>query len=251
MVSLTLGQLSSILIALVPSATSNLSDAFSMPPNNVKSTHYHIISTSVSVVHRRHQLQPTTPLSMTTNHQPSIEETKTIYDIPNSGWSSNAWNWGSAIGTGHDCAMICRRRWSSRKDREALVSSLLNPQAAKVEVPFEEVKLILGLVWQNGRWDGSDGGPNGYAEVLSTMAAARRYEVKDNEVLSALNFIEDVRDHYYTISRSKEDLDHMKSVAHEVTQYHHHMVGSEDVFRVRRVCAGMVLNAMNFVGKGI
>eukprot|EP00984_Skeletonema_dohrnii_P029991 scaffold21033_cov71-Skeletonema_dohrnii-CCMP3373.AAC.1 len=110
----------------------------------------------------RHRLQMT--------YYPSPTETeKEIYNIPNSGWKSKQWNWGSASGTGHDAAMICRRRWDSREERQKLVQSLLDPVEFKAsypdsEVPFEEVKLVLGLAWQRGRWDGSDGGPGGYGE---------------------------------------------------------------------------------------
>merc|ERR1719282_1135055 len=105
------------------------------------------------------------------------ETTKTIYGIEGSGWKSPDWNWGSARGTGHDCAAICRRRWSDPADRRKLVDSLLDPVEFKAsrpesEVPFEEIKLILGLAWQRGRWDGSDGGPGGYGTVLEIMAEA-------------------------------------------------------------------------------
>ncbi|MBV5346485.1 MAG: hypothetical protein JZU63_13750, partial [Rhodoferax sp.] len=92
------------------------------------------------------------------------------------------------------------------------------------EVSFEEVKLILALAWQSGRWDGRDGGLGlGYGAVLETMAGARRYENED-EVISALNFIEDVRGKH---------------------------AEKEEVFMDRRKCAGMVLDAMNFVEKGL
>lgn len=55
------------------------------------------------------------------------ETTREIYNIPNSGWCSDSWNWGYASGTGHDCAAICRKMYASRDDRQRLVSSLLEP----------------------------------------------------------------------------------------------------------------------------
>ena len=187
------------------------------------------------------------------------ETTKEIYSIPNSGWSSKQWNWGSAIGTGHDAAMIARKLYATKSDRQKLIKSLLNPVEYKSthpssfnsspEVSFEEVKLILGLAWQNGRWDGSDGGPEeGYSHVLSTMAAAHRYE-NDDEVLSALNFIEDVSKRFHTISRNEDELNRMKCIAIDVREKHD--ASMEEVFMVRRICAGMVLDAMGFVENGL
>lgn len=113
------------------------------------------------------------------------------------------------------------------------------------EIPFGEVKLILGLLWQRA------GRSHPYTKVLENMANAKRYEVPDDEVLSALNFITDVRDAFPGVARSKSDRDHMDSVAGEILQYHHHIADREEVFRIRRVCAGMVLDAMGFVENGI
>mmetsp|Transcript_41351 Transcript_41351/g.74548 ORF Transcript_41351/g.74548 Transcript_41351/m.74548 type:complete len:239 (+) Transcript_41351:41-757(+) len=196
--------------------------------------------------------QPTSsPLSMTTYSSPN-ETTNQLYNINGSGWKSPKWNWGSSQGTGHDCALICRKRWDDRSDRRKMVESLLSPVEFKAshpnsEVSFEEIKLILGLAWQNGRWDGSDGGKNGYSAVLSTLASARRYEDED-EVISALSFIEDVSARFKTISRNAEELKRMKAIANDVRGKH---AGKEEVFMDRRTCAGMVLDAMNFVDNGL
>ena len=181
------------------------------------------------------------------------ETAKEIYNVPNSGWSSPQWNWGSAQGTGHDCAMICRRLYDTKADRQNLVQSLLEPvkykaQHPETEVTFEEIKLILGLAWQKGRWDGSDGGPDGYSHVLQTMASARRYENED-EVLSAFNFIEDISERFHTIRSSEESLTRMKSIVIDVREKHD--AGSEEVFLVRRICAGMVLYEIGFVENGL
>ncbi|KAL7541768.1 hypothetical protein ACHAXR_012156 [Thalassiosira sp. AJA248-18] len=195
---------------------------------------------------------------MTASYICPNETTKQLYNIAGSGWSSPHWNWGSAQGTGHDCAMICRKRWESKSDRRTLVKSLLNPVEYKASLPenldnhgevsFEEIKLILGLAWQRGRWDGSDGGPRGYSEVLNIMANAKRYEDED-EVISALNFIDDVSRRFETISRNAEELGRMKELMYDVRGKHH--AGKEEVFMDRRTCAGLVLDAMGFVDNGL
>lgn len=203
---------------------------------------------NVNISHHRQKIR----INMTSYYPSPTETEKEIYNIPNSGWKSKQWNWGYAQGTGHDCAAICRRRWDSRQDREKLVQSLLDPVEFKAsypdsEVPFEEIKLILGLAWQRGRWDGSDGGPGGYGEVLSIMVDARRYE-DDDEVISALNFIEDVGKRFGTISRNAEELKRMKSIANDVRGKH---AEKEEVFMDRREVAGMVLDAMGFIQTGL
>ena len=45
------------------------------------------------------------------------------------------------------------------------LSSIVSVDESR-QPPFEEVKLVLGLAWQNGRWDGSDGGRGGYGDIL-------------------------------------------------------------------------------------
>ena len=187
------------------------------------------------------------------NNRSTSEITKQIYNIPNSGWASPSWNWGYASGTGHDCAAICRKLYASRDERERLVSSLLEPVEFKSlhqEVSFEEVKLVLGLAWQNGRWDGSDGGPNGYGEVLQTMAMAIRYENED-DVISAINFIQDVSDKFSTISKSEGKLNRMKDMANACKGGHSSIINPDEVFKNRRICAGLVLDAMGFVENGL
>ena len=106
--------------------------------------------------------------------------------MEDSGWTSPVWNWGSASGTGHDCVAICRRRYATRKSRADLVDQLLHPveyRPKRLPANFEEVKLVLALAWQKGRWDGSDIGPYGYGAVLSAIARAERYELGSEEGL--------------------------------------------------------------------
>mmetsp|Transcript_24766 Transcript_24766/g.51871 ORF Transcript_24766/g.51871 Transcript_24766/m.51871 type:complete len:250 (+) Transcript_24766:45-794(+) len=181
-----------------------------------------------------------------------------LYGIPNSSWKSPQWNWGSAMGTGHDCAAICRRRWSLRDNRSALVQLLLDGGRAEEDVSFEELKLILGLAWQKGRWDGSDGGVGGYSEVLGLMAGGERYEIdgEDGEVVSAWNFVEDVSGRFEKIARGAKELEIMEKVADRALSMKgkYGSLNEEDrreVFVARMICAGLVLDSMNFVDSGL
>ena len=147
---------------------------------------------------------------------------KEIYGIPRSGWTSPDWNWGSAVGTGHDCAAICRRQFGSCQSRASLVSYLLKGQGP----PFEEVKLILALAWQRGRWDGCDGGLGGYGEVLNAMAQAQRYEVGDE---CDWLLVQDMKERYHLLDPNNVDQEVMMSL------------DGEDVDGARRRCSGLVL----------
>lgn len=160
----------------------------------------------------------------------------TIYGVPNSGWKSPQWNWGSASGTGHDCAAICRRTYATREARQELVSSLLSGQ---IIVDFEEVKLTMALAWQNGRWDGSDGGPGGYGDVLTAMAQAKRYE-DGTEEDCARNLVQDMRARFALLKPSEEQAIAMDSLNSD----------ENDVIKARNVCCGLVLEAMGFVQNG-
>lgn len=169
---------------------------------------------------------------------------KEIYKIPNSGWQQKAsWNWGSASGTGHDCAAICRRTYTTRKVRSELVKNLLEPvDEPKSRVPenFEEVKLVLALAWQNGRWDGSDGGPGGYGDVLAAMADAERYEVGSFEECSR-RLVKDMQDRFALLEPSDDEMKGMTSLWDDT---------EPDVDKAQRRCCGLVLQAMGFVENG-
>jgi hypothetical protein len=158
---------------------------------------------------------------------------KEIYGIPNSGWNSKEWSWGSAVGTGHDCALICRRQYDSRSAREELVSEL---QQGNGPASFEEVKLVLGLAWQRGRWDGSDGGKGGYSEVLNEMAKAKRYEF-GNEC-DAL-FVQDLQERFHLLDPADADMKVMMTI------------DMDDIDTARRKCSGLVLKSMGFVDRGL
>ena len=170
-----------------------------------------------------------------------------LYDIPNSSWTSPQWNWGYASGTGHDCAAICRRKFASRAAREDLVESLLHPNDKQPQPSsFEEAKLVLGLAIQRGRWDGSDGGPGGYGDVLAAMADARRYETDGIEESRMINFTNDMKLRYRLLNPTKEDMETMESIdvsSGDLT------VDELDV--ARRKCSGLVLKSMGFIDNGL
>jgi hypothetical protein len=170
--------------------------------------------------------------------------TKTIYNVEKSGWTSPQWNWGSASGTGHDCAAICRKTYTTRQSRSSLVKKLYEAASkeARDREPknFEEVKLVLALAWQNGRWNGSDGGRGGYGEVLAAMADASRYEVGSEDDCSRL-LIEDMQSRFHLLDPDREDLDTMQRLFDDL---------EPDTDAARRRCSALVLKAMGFVENG-
>ena len=105
-----------------------------------------------------------------------------LYGIPGSGWTSPSWNWGSPEGTGHDCAKICREQYATAQDREQLIDNLLledKEAAPRIPQDFEEVKLVLALVWQRYRNDSV--GNKSYGVLLDQMADGRFDEAGDDE----------------------------------------------------------------------
>ena len=176
----------------------------------------------------------------------SLSNAKTIYNIPNSGWTSSKWNWGYAVGTGHDCALICRNLYKSRRARETLVNELVFGATTKAESRrepknFEEVKLVLALAWQRGRWDGTDGGRDGYGEILAVMADATRYE-SDNEDENCVRFVQDMVARFPSLSPSDDQTKAMDTCIE--------LLGADNDV-ARRKCSGLVLQAMGFVERGL
>jgi hypothetical protein len=192
----------------------------------------------------------------------SNKKNKEIYDIKGSGWKSPYWNWGSANGTGHDCALLCRRKFNTKEVRGQLIKSLMAGREKEDQgsndtpcdnLPFEEVKLILGLTIQRGRWDGTDGGsPGGYSEVLEFMAQAKRYE-SDNEDMNAKLFVQDMSERFQLIAHNDFD-DGASSIDGEksmklMTQIIKNDVDDADA--IRRKCTGLVLLNMGFIEFGM
>ena len=196
----------------------------------------------------------------------SSPRNKLLYGIPNSGWTSPDWNWGSPFGTGHDCAAICRERYGNRKSRTELVQKLINYNGNggnyddndDDDLSFEEIKLVLGLAWQNGRWDGSDGGPNGgYGDVLKYMAGAERYEAEngdddEEDDECSKRFIADVQKRFPLLNPSDEALEAMnQNYVCSVTE-RKETDGNYFAPRCSRFrCSGLVLEAMKFAEKGL
>jgi hypothetical protein len=170
---------------------------------------------------------------------------KLVYGIPNSGWTSSSWNWGYASGTGHECAAICRKMYTTRQQRSELVQYLVDaPNTQRRDRRprnFEEVKLVLALAWQRGRWDGSDGGKGGYGEVLEAMAEAKRYEMGTEEENSRL-LVEDMQKRYRLLVPLHTDLVMMQSVFD---------TEDEDVDAALRRSSGLVLKSMGFIENGL
>jgi len=166
--------------------------------------------------------------------QPSLP--KTIYGIPNSGWASPKWNWGSAFGTGHDCAMICRNQYNTPAKREKLVDTLIKADPKDSEsLDFEEVKLVLALAWQKARRYGLES----YGQILDEMAKAERYEIGDEEECSRL-FVQDMQKRFMWLNAEVDDKIAMSTLWYETSDYD---VG-------RRRCSGLVLKAMGFIEDG-
>lgn len=204
------------------------------------------------------------------NKNSNKKKCKEIYNIPGSRWSSPTWNWGYANGTGHDCALICRRKYSTEQARQELIQSLLlhgengdgnDGDESKItndnntslpSPPFEEVKLILGLTMQRGKWDGTDGGRNGgYGEILEYMAQAKRYESSNEEMHSKL-FVKDMSDRFHLIVGNmfsdENDVDINDSMD-MMKQIHKNYGHDYDI--MRKKCAGLVLQKMGFIELGM
>lgn len=152
-----------------------------------------------------------------------------IYNIPGSGWKSPQWNWGYAVGTGHDCARICRKLYETKSARVTLLQNIgTQPEN------MEEIKLILALAWQRGRWDGTDGGEGGYGQVLEALAAADRYDNNNNQ------FFLDMKSRFHLLNPSAQLQEKMDSLSQ-----------LENVDLATRKCSALVLEAMGFVENGL
>lgn len=170
-------------------------------------------------------------LQITMSLASNSARSKEIYGVPNSGWRSPSWNWGYGIGTGHDCAKICRDTYSSSESRNDLIKNLMEPASdlSARSPPFEEVKLVLALLWQRSR------GP--YGEVLEKMASCE-YEPEDGKscITCDQKLVNDMQVRYPLICEKQSDLQQMEALD----------VSNGDIDLVKRKCAGLVLTAMRF-----
>lgn len=115
-----------------------------------------------------------------------------------------------------------------------------NLLSGEISADFEEVKLTMALAWQNGRWDGSDGGPGGYGDVLQTMAQAKRYEEGSIEEC-ARNLAQDMQARFVLLKPTKDQRTAMDKLDEDLQQ---------DPIAARNRCSGLVLQAMGFVENG-
>ena len=161
-----------------------------------------------------------------------------IHGVKQSGWTSDKWRWGYGQGTGHDCAMISRKTYATPPLRAALVRSLIGATSEKP--PFEEIKLVLALAWQNGHWDGTDGGKGGYADVLATMVDARRYEIGTDEECSR-QLIKDMQERFHLLEPTEDALNKMQCLWEDLPTKLEHFDAA------RRRCSGLVLDSMGWI----
>ena len=124
---------------------------------------------------------------------------------------------------------------------EDLLDAPSKSQADRIPQNFEEVKLILALAWQRGRWDGSDGGRGGYGQVLAAMAEAVRYESED-EKENSISFVQDMLSRFHLLAPTADEQGLMQTAADSV---------ASDFDASRRQCSALVLQAMGFVENGL
>jgi len=188
---------------------------------------------------------------------PSPSPSKEVYGIPGSGWSSPEWKWGSATGTAHDCAKICRQQYATPEARAELIQCLLlsnedmniNLDAAddsissnKKRTPenFEEVKLVLALAWQKARKK-CYGGLETYGELLDEMAKGQRYEEGTEEFCSML-LVQHMQKRFFWLYPDVQDKISMNILLYDC---------DDDFDWIRRRCSGLVLKAMEFEEIGL
>jgi hypothetical protein len=135
---------------------------------------------------------------------------------------------------------------NQNNDDDGTTSTTNQKQCSSINL--HEMKLVLALEWQRGRWDGTDGGPNGYAVVLHNMATAQRYEdTKNNHGWHYL--VNDMIDRFPTISSNETALQDMQSCRQDVTSASSST--KEAAQRAFCRCAGLVLREMGFIERGL
>jgi hypothetical protein len=128
---------------------------------------------------------------------------KALYGIPNSNWASSDWNWGYAKGTAHDCAKICRQKYSSVHSRQQLLSSLMERTCS---CDVEELKLILALQCQRQRKLG---------DVVQNLVQANRYESEDDNGSGSHQLVLDLQERFSKLKPNSEDMQQMIDLSME------------------------------------
>jgi len=205
-----------------------------------------------------------------------ICDNKEIFGVKGSDWSSPDWKWGSAMGTAHECASVCRALYSTEESRAKLIDDLIldedeimmsstdperrrEQQQQRVPINFEEVKFILALVFQKARKK-CYGGLESYGEVLDEIVKAKRYEPRlpedeDDDVtddaafyneefgpyLPTMLLVQDIQKRYFWLQPEVQDKIQMNMLLYD---------SESDYDWVRRKCAGLTLKAIEFEEMG-
>ena len=120
-----------------------------------------------------------------------------------------------------------------------MVNSLIYADTVTEICTFEEIKLILALMWQRARKE--DPSMEAYGQILDEMTKGKRYEEgTDDEIRSRL-LVQDMQKRYMWLNPDVEDKIAMNMLWYETEDY--------DV--ARRRCSGLILKSMGFVDDGM
>lgn len=225
-------------------------------------------STSVSFQTRRHRsnrdyvstcwMDPTTFGDMTSKDEfyQKNKKKSDLYGIKNSSWKSKEWNWGYGDGTGHECARICRHNYHTKQSRQALIDNMeLLSVTDVIEIDWEEIKLIVGLMIQNlRRYESDRTVVDAFNEILNYLADAKRYESDgyddddDNVPLSL--FVNDMKERYQLLKPSHDEVIQMNEIQWKaVDGTTDHQIPTNQ--RYQQNVVGLVLQQMKFVERGV
>jgi hypothetical protein len=184
------------------------------------------------------------PRHTTTGFSATPSKGRELYGIPDSGWTSPSWNWGSPQGTGHDCAKICREQYTTAQDRAQLIDNLLledHEEAPRIPQDFEEIKLLLALVWQ--RYRNMSAGNKMYGDLLDQMADCRfDDEAGDDDEACSKLLVQEMQKRFIYLQPDVQDQIAMNTLLYET---------GDDYDLTRRRCSGLVLKAMDFEDLGL
>mmetsp|Transcript_27425 Transcript_27425/g.31703 ORF Transcript_27425/g.31703 Transcript_27425/m.31703 type:complete len:269 (+) Transcript_27425:123-929(+) len=193
-------------------------------------------------------------------------KSKEVYNITGSGWTCPTWKWGSALGTAHEAAKICRKKYDTSERRAELIKSLLlldeedqdeeedTTTNAGTEIDdhkknplrepnsLEEVKLILALFWQKRRKKGY-GGIEAYGQLVDLMAQGTRYEDDEDDDMSYRMLIQDMQKRFmFLYDTPAEDRVMLNTIWYEC---------EPDTDLAFRRVSGLILKNMEFVEMGL
>lgn len=120
-----------------------------------------------------------------------------------------------------------------------MVNSLIYAETVTDIVSFEEIKLILALMWQQART--VDPSIEAYGQILDEMAKGKRYEEGINDEIRSRLFVQDMQKRYMWLNPDMDDKIAMTMLWYETEDY--------DV--ARRRCSGLILKSMEFIDDGM